>query len=84
MCYCQAEHTVEDCLSRLERIHGMRHIMHYQTQPAASLVHFDDLESKSQHDDAFTMSLKALMRALCNKDQFAPGRCPDQKTVSLI
>lgn len=74
----QTTYNMTQRLSKLADIHSLRHLLHYQSQSDTSVVRFDNLTITSQRDDAFTMSLKSLMQALCQGKQLPSARCPAQ------
>ena len=71
----QARCSVEDRLLRLAKIHSKSNLLHYRPNPDFSLVHFGGLNSSSTADDAFTMSLKALLYMLCSQGSLSSARC---------
>ena len=55
-------------------MHGLRHVFQYSLKSSHQLVRFDYLSLVTQHDDAFTMSLKAALKNLCDRG-LLQGRC---------
>ena len=74
MSVLQAGVSEADKLARLSGVHSLRHVFQYSLKSSHQLVRFDYLSLVTQHDDAFTMSLKAALKSLCNRG-LLEGRC---------
>jgi len=79
----QAEHAVEDRLSKLAALHTIRHLFQYSLNPNEYLVRFVAMDLVTQQDDAFTMALKAAMRTLCSLGQLPASRCSPKKLAMV-
>jgi hypothetical protein len=52
----------------LGRLHGVRHVMQFALNPNHDLLRFDQMHMLQNDDDAFTFSIKALMRRICKRN----------------
>ena len=52
-------------LAQLQYIHEVRHVFQYSLNPAHDLLRWDQRAQRDHHDDAFTFTMKAVMRNLC-------------------
>lgn len=57
--------TTEALLAKLEAVWRVRQVYQYSLQPDHTVVRWGAVHDMHVHDDAFTFSLKALMRQLC-------------------
>ena len=72
----QLQQVTEDRRANMQlRILRGRHLFQYALRPDHSLLTFDGMYEGQQTDDAFTMSMKALMRSLCKLDRIS---CPGE------
>lgn len=53
----------------------IKHIFLYAVNPLHTLVRFDEIAAVHPRDDAFTSSLKALMRHACGQGTLPAARC---------
>ena len=53
----------------------IKHVFLYAVNPMHTLVRFDEMAAVHPRDDAFTSSLKALMRHACAHGTLPAGRC---------
>lgn len=53
----------------------IKHIFLYAVNPLHTLVRFDEMAAVHPRDDAFTSSLKALMRHACGHGTLPGARC---------
>ena len=65
----------EEILNRLQALHGVRHLMQYALRPQHLLIRFDERETVHALDDAFTASVKAVLRNLCGRGALPEARC---------
>ena len=64
-----------DMLRRLAALHGVRHLMQYALRPQHLLIRFDEIGGVHALDDAFTASVKAVLRSLCRRGLVPRERC---------
>lgn len=57
------------------RLHQVKHVFLYSVNPQHTLVRFDEMKAIHPQDDAFTSSLKALLRHACSTGTLPAGRC---------
>lgn len=57
--------TTKALLAKLEAVWRVRRVYQYSIQPDHTVVRWGVRHEMHAHDDAFTFSLKALMRQLC-------------------
>lgn len=67
------EHSNEARGAMLASLQEVAHVMQYAVQPNHYLVRWDSLSTVDALDDAFTMSVKAVLRHACRQGQC---RCP--------
>jgi hypothetical protein len=65
----------EDMLKQVQALHAVRHLMQYALRPEHLLIRFDELEVLHALDDAFTASVKAVLRNLCGRGRLPAQRC---------
>lgn len=53
----------------------IKHIFLYAVNPLHTLVRFDEMAAVHPRDDAFTSSLKALMRHACSHGTLSAAKC---------
>lgn len=56
----------------------IKHIFLYSVNPMHTLVRFDEMEAVHPRDDAFTSSLKALLRHACKHGTLPMAKCGGQ------
>jgi hypothetical protein len=64
-----------EALRMIEQIHGLRQVMQFALNPNHDLLRFDQMLEMKRDDDAFTFSMKALMRRLCSKSMLRSDKC---------
>ena len=64
----------EDALRRIEYIHSVRHVFQYMVNPRHELVAWSQRSKMHPNDDAFTFTLKSVLRKLC-QDGWLAERC---------
>mmetsp|Transcript_3023 Transcript_3023/g.8820 ORF Transcript_3023/g.8820 Transcript_3023/m.8820 type:complete len:679 (+) Transcript_3023:373-2409(+) len=69
----QAAFTEEKALERASRLHEVKHVFLYALNPDHALIRWDEAYGVHPLDDAFTASMKALLRRSC--DLGLEGRC---------
>ncbi|KAK9833835.1 hypothetical protein WJX74_007296 [Apatococcus lobatus] len=63
-------------LGQLQYIHEVRHIFQYSLNPAHDLLRWDQRGHRDPRDDAFTFTMKAVMRNVCGRQQhLLPLQC---------
>lgn len=63
-------------LAQLQYIHEVRHVFQYSLNPAHYLIRWDERGQRHRRDDAFTFTMKAVMRNLCTRQQrLLPLQC---------
>ncbi|KAK9834600.1 hypothetical protein WJX74_005526 [Apatococcus lobatus] len=62
-------------VSQLEALRNVSHVMVYASDPQHKLVSFQSRWDITPQDDAFTMSVKAVLRNLCQRDMFQGSQC---------
>lgn len=62
-------------LRKAARTWAVRHVMQYSQLPVHTLARWTQRAEREPEDDAFTFSLKALMRMLCDSGDMAASRC---------
>jgi hypothetical protein len=62
-------------LRMIEHMHGLRQVMQFALNPNHDLLRFDQMLEMKRDDDAFTFSMKALMRRLCSKSMLRSDKC---------
>ena len=72
------EFDKDEALSRIEYIHSIRHIFQYMQNPDHELIRWDQRSTIQPDDDAFTSTMKAVMRYLCGR-----GMRTEKCSVSL-
>lgn len=55
----------QTALDQLLYIHQVRHVFQFSLNPAHELIRWDQKQTRHSQDDAFTFTMKALMRHLC-------------------
>ncbi len=53
----------------------IKHIFLYSVNPMHTLVRFDEMGAVHPRDDAFTSSLKALLRHACKHGTLSAAKC---------
>lgn len=71
-CSCHMMHMMNRALCVPMQI---KHVFLYAVNPMHTLVRFDEMAAVHPRDDAFTSSLKALMRHACAHGTLPAGRC---------
>lgn len=61
----QAGFSEEEALQKAARLHQLKHIFLYSLNPEHALIRWDEAYSVHPLDDAFTASMKALLRRAC-------------------
>ena len=72
----QARFNRTQALQKLEHIHRVRHVMQFSLNPQHQLLGFQQMCTLDDADDAFTFTIKAVMRNLCRRQLLPKGRCP--------
>jgi hypothetical protein len=62
-------------LAMTQRLHQIKHIFLYSVNPLHTLVRFDEMGAVHPRDDAFTSSLKALLRHACAHGTLPAAKC---------
>mmetsp|Transcript_17054 Transcript_17054/g.50910 ORF Transcript_17054/g.50910 Transcript_17054/m.50910 type:complete len:629 (+) Transcript_17054:196-2082(+) len=57
------------------RLHQIKHIFLYAVNPQHTLIRFDEMAAIHPQDDAFTSSMKALLRHACSRGTLSAARC---------
>ena len=57
----------EEALSRIEYIHNIRHLFQYMQNPEHELIRWDLRATIDPGDDAFTFTLKSVLRNMCRR-----------------
>ena len=73
--YLAGQHTEEGATRRLERLVSLQHILQYSMQANHSTVRFSAAHAIEPEDDAFTFSLKSLIRKLCREQSLRSPHC---------
>lgn len=72
----QASFGEEQALRKAARLHQVKHLFLYSMNPEHSLIRWDEAYSVHPLDDAFTASIKALLRRSCELNLLpSTGRC---------
>jgi hypothetical protein len=71
----QARFNRSRALQQLREVHRVRHVMQFSLNPQHQLLGFQQVCTLDDLDDAFTFTLKAVMRSLCRR-KLLQGRCP--------
>jgi hypothetical protein len=66
---------LEERFARVQALQALAHVFQYAVHPAHLLVSFDKAGTIDQHDDAFTSSLKAVVRNLCAREKLSSEKC---------
>ena len=66
---------IQDRLAKIRRLQAVRHLFQYSSAPDHSLVRFDTMSSIDSRDDAFTASVKAVLRNACSQGQIQTELC---------
>ena len=61
-------------LQALASLHRVRHVLQYSLNPVDEAVAFDSINSISELDDAYTATIKSVLRTLCNQEKLG-HRC---------
>ena len=56
-----------EVLSRIEYIHSIRHIFQYMQNPDHELIRWDHRSTIDPGDDAFTFTMKSVLRNICGR-----------------
>ena len=59
----------------LAQLHRVQRVMQYMLNPDHDLLRFDQIEQMGAEEDAFTFSIKAVMRRLCQQKKLPVERC---------
>ena len=62
-------------ISRLEALQRVSHVMSYSIDSQHQLASFESRWDISANDDAFSMTVKAVLRNLCDRDLFDDEQC---------
>ena len=62
-------------LEQLKYMFGVRHVFQYSLNPDHKLITFAEKELLSPWDDAFTFTIKAVLRSLCKRSLLGNHRC---------
>lgn len=57
----------QEVLSQIEYIHAVRHLFQYMQNPDHDLIRWDQRSTVHPDDDAFTFTMKSVLRNLCNR-----------------
>jgi hypothetical protein len=72
----QAQHNESSALLMLAEVHRVRRVMQFSLNPDHELLRFGEPMWQLQHgDDAFTFTMKAVMRRLCSQGRISAERC---------
>lgn len=72
----QSQHNESSALLMLAEVHRVRRVMQFSLNPDHDLQQFGEPMWQLQHeDDAFTFTMKAVMRRLCSKGEIIAERC---------
>ena len=61
------EFDKKEALSRIEYIHNIKHIFQYMLNPDHELIRWDQRSIIHPGDDAFTFTMKSVLRNLCSR-----------------
>ena len=61
------EFEKKEVLSRIEYIHSIRHIFQYMQNPDHELIRWDRRQTVHPGDDAFTFTMKSVLRNVCSR-----------------
>ena len=61
-------------LDAMQRLHTVRHALQYSTSPFDQGVTFDSIHQIDPLDDAYTATIKSVVRTLCRQGEL-PIRC---------
>ena len=64
----------DEALKRIEYIHSVRHVFQYMVNPRHELVGWSQRSKMHPEDDAFTFTLKSVLRKVC-QDGWLAERC---------
>jgi hypothetical protein len=73
---CRFVNVTRGALATLQRIAAVRHAFQYALRPDDSAVSFAGRFAISDRDDAFTMSIKQLLRVMCDPQRTTSLRLP--------
>ena len=62
-------------LQMVAALQRVAQVFQYVVTPVYSLVRFDTMHAVVEHDDAFTATLKAVLRNVCGRGQLPAERC---------
>jgi len=70
LAYLQEQQMVGNSTAELEAWHMLGRVFEYALNPDHFLISWKDRSRHDPHDDAFTFSMKALLRGLCRQPSF--------------
>lgn len=71
----QQRFTPEGAMRKLEYITSIKQIYQYMLDPVHELIRFDQLDVIAREDDAFTMTIKSVLRSVCGRGMVPSERC---------
>jgi hypothetical protein len=71
--HLQQQHTSSNSTVKLQALHPLRRLFQYAVNPDHYLIDWARRGKVDARDDAFTFSLKAMLRGLCNQTTFSKG-----------
>ena len=71
----QARFNRTEATAMLAQLHRVQRVMQYMLNPDHDLLRFDQMGQMGADEDAFTFSLKAVMRRLCQQRKLPAKRC---------
>lgn len=79
--FLQQLHESGDSKAKLHRLHQIKRVFQYALNPDHYLIRWQDRNKRVPGDDAFTFSMKALLRGLCNQHVWGLSKqCVAQNT----
>ncbi|KAI8477442.1 MAG: hypothetical protein J3K34DRAFT_476899 [Monoraphidium minutum] len=73
--FLETEYPLERRLGMLSKLHAWQAAYQYSLDPVHEVVSFDAIGAAEAGDDAFTLSWKAALRALCGAGKLPAPRC---------
>jgi hypothetical protein len=82
--YLQRLHSDGNSTAKLEALQAVRRVLQYALNPDHYLISWKDRANLRPRDDAFTFSMKSLLRALCSQAGFKNGTQCQQPTAGGV